>query len=226
MASLSALSHDPHAVCVMRGGSSVIAHYGSVATEVAVCVKRAGLVERPELAVLELAGGPPFVDHLLDRALGDLAPAPGRAVGVGGTWCVRPAADRVLVAAPEGGLARWRELARRSVIAGDRLTCRGLPSMQVASLVGPRAAAAAQAAGLRRELSVGDAVGAHLASAPSVVVRAGVDRFLLLAEAAPGRDPWAGVCEAGRPLGLARVGHDALDRLGAAMRAVPTSAAL
>jgi hypothetical protein len=132
---------------------------------------------------------------------------------VGGTWCARPAAGRALVAAPAAGLARWRELARRSVVAGSRLACRTAPSTDVASLVGPRAAKVLRAAGLPHDL----VVGGTRSAASVVVVREAADRFLLLAEGARGRDPWAALREAGRPLGLAPVGHDALDRLAAAL---------
>jgi glycine cleavage system aminomethyltransferase T len=222
MASLFAIVDDPHAVRVMRGGSPVIAHYGSVATEVALCVKRAGLVERPELSVLELTGQEPFVDHVLDRALGALAPVSGRATGVGGTWCARPSGGRALVAAPEASLARWRDLARRSILGGTRLTCRAVPSTAVVSLVGPRAAKVLQAAGLPHDLPAGGAADAPYA----VVVREVADHFLVFAEAVPGRSAWAALLEAGRPLGLAPVGHDALDRLAAALRAVPATHAL
>ena len=89
---MASLSRRRPRVSVMRGGSPVIAHYGSVATEVALCVKRAGIVERPELCVLELAGQAPFLEHVLDRALGELAPAPARAAG----------GRRDLVRAPDG----------------------------------------------------------------------------------------------------------------------------
>jgi glycine cleavage system aminomethyltransferase T len=216
MASVSAI---PHAVRVVRAGSPVIAHYGSVATEVALCVKRAGLVERPELAVLELSGQAPFLDHVLDRALGGLAPVPGRAAGVGGTWCARPADGRALVVAPAAALARWRGLARRSMLGGTRLVCREMPTTRVASLVGPRAAAVLQAAGLPHDLAAGAAAAGALGAAPAVVVREAAASFLLLAGAAPDRDPWAPLRDAGRPLGLAAVGHDALDRLAVAGRA-------
>jgi glycine cleavage system aminomethyltransferase T len=226
MASALSALHGDHAVSVMRGGSPVIAHYGSVATEVALCVKRAGIVERPELCVLELAGQAPFLEHVLDRALGELAPAPGRAAGVGGTWCARPTSSRALVAVPAAGAARWRELARRSMLAGTRLTCRELPGMAVVSLVGPRAAGVLKAAGLPGDLPAGGAAAALLGTTPAVVVRERADGFLVFAEAAPGRDPWDALCEAGRPLGLAPVGHDALDRLTAALHAAPAARTL
>src|SRR4028119_376310 len=79
-------------VTVVRDGHDVIAHYGSVATEVAVCVKHAGVVQRPELGVLELSGNPGSLAHLLDTALGKLAPAVGAAVEGAGARGPHPAA--------------------------------------------------------------------------------------------------------------------------------------
>jgi hypothetical protein len=53
----------------------VTAHYGSVATEVAVCRKSVGLAVRTELRILEVCGREPWLERLLDRALAGRVPA-------------------------------------------------------------------------------------------------------------------------------------------------------
>ena len=206
----------------MRGGSPVIAHYGSVATEVALCVKRAGIVERPELCVLELAGQAPFLEHVLDRALGKLAPAPGPC-GRGRRDVVRPPHGQ---SRPRGGpRGRSGALARARAPLHARGHAADVPR---AAGDGRRLARRAARRGRARRPPACPATcrpaaraAALLGTAPAVVVRERADGFLVFAEAAPGRDPWDALCEAGRPLGLAPVGHDALDRLTAALHLAP-----
>jgi glycine cleavage system aminomethyltransferase T len=197
-------------VTVMRDGHSVIAHYGSVATEVAVCVKHAGVVQRSELSVLELRGPDPWLDQL--------APATGAGVQVAGTWCVRPDSGRALVVGPEGGVARWRRLVQRSFVGGGRVSCRDVAGMSAVSLIGPRAARVLSEAGVCRGLTPGSSCAGRLGGAPAVVVCEAADRFLLLVDAGAGDPAWRALSAAGLPLGLGRVGHDAYDRLSAATR--------
>ena len=75
------------------------AHYGSVAAEIAVCTKTAGLVERSRLRQLALSGPEPLLDHVLGAAVSQGAPGPGRAVCMASTWCCRTTACRAIVAA-------------------------------------------------------------------------------------------------------------------------------
>ncbi len=205
-------------VTVLRGGHTVIAHYGSVATEVAVCVKHAGIVERPELGMLELRGPEAWLEHLLATALGKLAPAAHTAVEVGGTWCARPAADRVLIAAPQASVGRWRRVVQRSVVSGGRVVCADVRGMRAVTLIGPRAARVLAAAGVCDGLLPGATVAGLLADAPAVVVCEAPDRFLLLVEAETGAAAWRALGDAGAPYGLGRAGRDAYDRLSAASR--------
>jgi hypothetical protein len=204
-------------VTVMRDGHAVISHYGSVATEVAVCVKHAGIVQRPELGVLELRGPEAFLEHLLAKALGELAPAAWSAVQVGGTWCARPTAGRTLIVAPASGVDRWRRLVQRSMVSGGHTTCGDVAGMSAVSLIGPRAARVLAGAGGCDGLTPGAALAGVLAGAPAVVVCEARDRFLLLVEA-DGDAAWRARDAAGTPHGLGRAGHDAYDRLSAASR--------
>jgi glycine cleavage system aminomethyltransferase T len=190
-------------------------HYDSVATELAICRKTAGIAGRPELGQLELSGREPWIEHALAHATGSPAPAPGRAALLGDTWCCRVAADRAIVVAPPAARARWRRLAREAVVAGHRIACADLTQGSAAiSIVGPYAAAVLAAAGLPHDLSPGELAAA---GAGTIVLRDGSDRFLLLLAAPLSATVWDELLEAGRPFGLSPVGAGALGRLRAAL---------
>lgn len=205
-------------VTVLRDGHSVVAHYGSAATEVAVCIKHAGIVQRPELSVLELRGPDVWLEHMLATALGKLAPAARSAAQAGGAWCARPAADRALIIAPQSSIGRWRHVVQRSIVSGGRVSCGELRGMSAASLIGPRAARVLADAGMCGAMLPGATVPGLLGAAPAVVVCEAADRFLVLVEAGAEDSAWRKLGAAGAPLGLGRVGHDAYDRLSAASR--------
>ena len=205
-------------VTVMRHGHSVIAHYGSVATEVAVCVKHAGIVQRPELGVLELRAPDLLLERLLATALGARAPAAGAAAQLGGTWCARPAPGRALIVAPQGSVGRWRGLVQRSIVNGGRVTCRDVSELRAVSLIGPRAARVLADAGVCGAMTPGATLAGALGGAPAVVVCEATDRFLLLVDARAEAGAWRALGDAGAPHGLGRAGHDAYDRLSAASR--------
>jgi glycine cleavage system aminomethyltransferase T len=193
-----------------------IANYGSTASEMAVCVKRAGLVERSELEVLELRGAAPWLEHLLSRAMGDHVPTPGRATAVASSWCCRMGEDTALVVGPATSIAVWRRLARGSLIGGSAIHWRDLSASVGLALVGPRAAQVLAAAGLPDDLAVGAVASAQLAGRPVALVREAPHRFLLVAELGEDRAAWEALVAAGRPLGLCCVGEEALEHLSAA----------
>src|SRR5215211_1387810 len=91
------------------------AHYGSVAAEIAVCAKAAGLVDRSALRQLAVTGPEHLLDHVLEAALPDGAPGPGRAVCVASTWCCRTTARRAIVAGTPSAVERWRHVESRAV---------------------------------------------------------------------------------------------------------------
>src|SRR3954447_3442624 len=74
----------PGAKVVDRDGRSVTAHYGSVATELAVCRKSVGLAVRTELRILGVCGREPWLERLLSRALTGRVPAMGTAAVAAG----------------------------------------------------------------------------------------------------------------------------------------------
>jgi glycine cleavage system aminomethyltransferase T len=187
---------------------TAVAHYGSVATELAICRKTAGLADRSELGRLELTGREPWIEHALAHAIGPDVPRPGRAAKLGDTWCCRVAPDHALIVAPAPALARWRRLAREAVVAGHPIACADVSdATTAASLVGPSAAAVLRLAALPYGQEVGDLA----AGEDAIVLRDGPQQFLVLA----GAPIWDALLDAGRPLGLSPVGSDAIVRLRA-----------
>lgn len=206
---------------------AVVHHYGSVATEVAICRKTAGLVDRSELGRLLLSGRERRLEHALGHAIGTPVPAAGHAVRLGDTWCCRLTAERAVVVAPASARARWGRLAREALVAGDAIACSDVSAESaVASLVGPRAGAVLAAAGLPHDLAPGRLAAGTLAGVRTTVLCDGPAEFLLQFGASIGQ-VWPTLLEVGRPLGLSPVGSDALGRLRAArlpphVRVVPT----
>ena len=112
----------PGAKVIDRDGRSVTAHYGSVATSVAVCRKSVGLAVRAELRILEVRGREPWLERLLARTLGGRVPEPGSAVVAAGTWCCRVDDRRALIVGAMGAVERWRRVAREAVIGGSPIS--------------------------------------------------------------------------------------------------------
>jgi glycine cleavage system aminomethyltransferase T len=212
----------PGAKVVDRDGRSVTAHYGSVATEVAVCRKSVGLAVRTELRILEVCGREPWLERLLSRALGGRVPAVGSAAIAAGTWCCRVDERRALVIGPSGAVERWRRVAREAVIGGSPISAAELTDAWApVSLIGPKAARLLQMAGVEGELPVGGVSVGALEGAPAVVLRAGADHWLALIDSDGAPEACHALLEAGRTVGLSLVGCEAVGRLAAAARPMP-----
>lgn len=209
----------PGAVMVQRDGLPVVGHYGSVAAEIAVCTKACGLVDRSSIRQLALVGPEALLDHVLAVTVPDVAPRPGHAICIAGTWCARTTAARAIVAGGPGAVARWRQVASRAIAtAGLGVRAELLDESAVLSLAGPRSARVVQAAGLPSDLGVGAVADATLAGSPLAVVREDGDHFLLLFERGHPNAVWQTLWGAGREHGLAPVGNEALELLHAAHR--------
>jgi glycine cleavage system aminomethyltransferase T len=203
------------AVSVMRDGRPVAAHYGSAATELAVCVKGVGLAFRSDLDTLALSGHPAWLDHVLGKALGGRIPQTGSATAMAGALCCRVDAEHAVVVAPAGAAARWRRIAREAIVVGNPIAFADRSAdLTVFSLVGPRARRLLAAAGLTGEPA--DVRTTALAGVPVFLVREHDDRYLLVAGDDGAETAWRALVDAGAPLGLALVGSDALARLAAA----------
>jgi glycine cleavage system aminomethyltransferase T len=192
-------------VMVMRDGHAVAAHFGSTATELAVCVKRVGLAVRSDLAVIDVDGAEPGLASFLTEALGQEVPSRGRARRIAGTWCCRVASDRVIVVGPWSTTARWTRLLH------DRTTAR-----TVLTLVGPRAHQVLADVGLQNDLEIEGLREGWFADSPTLLLRESADRYLLVVDPEQAGAAWRELLDAGRSLGLSMVGADALARLAAA----------
>lgn len=202
------------AVLVERDGVPVVAHYGSVASEIAVCMKAAALVERANLRQLSIAGPEALLGHVLASAVPNAVPKPGHAVCLADTWCARVEAREALVAGAPSALARWRQVASRPIAAGGlAVSTESRDDAAALSVVGPRAARVMAAAGLPSELGPGEVSRGTLAGHELIVVRELADRFLLLLRRGCPPEVWRALSDAGRPFGLAPVGIEAVERL-------------
>ena len=86
-------------------GHTVVAHYGSVPGEIAVCLKSVGLVEHSDYGVIELRGPDELLDRALVRRVGDPPPAVGSARRRHGVWYLRVRPRRTLLVGPYAALA-------------------------------------------------------------------------------------------------------------------------
>jgi glycine cleavage system aminomethyltransferase T len=180
-------------VMVTRDGHQVAAHFGSTATEVAVCVKRVGLAVRSDLAAPDVVGAESWLGHEV--------PSPGRARRIAGTWCCRVASERVVVVGP------WSAIAQAAGDSRDRA---------VLTLVGPRAHQVLADVGLHNDLELEGVREGWFADSPTLLLRESADRYLLVVDAEQADEAWRLLLDAGRSLGLSMVGAEALARLAAA----------
>jgi glycine cleavage system aminomethyltransferase T len=215
----SALLVAPGAKVVRRDGRPVTAHYGSVATEIAVCRKTVGLAMRSELRVLEVCGREPWLERLLDRTLAGRVPPPGHAAVAAGAWCCRVDDRRALVIGAGGAVERWRRVAREAVIGGSPISAAELTDSWVPlSLIGPKAARLLEMAGLPGDLPPRALRPGTVEGADALLLRAGTDHWLLLLDGAFAPEACHALLEAGRSVGLSLVGCDAVSRLAVAAR--------
>lgn len=196
-----------------RDGHTVVAHYGSVSAEIAVCMKSVGLADHSDYGVLELHGDRETLDRALIARFGDPPLAVGSARRLHGVWYVRMDAHHTLLVGPHAAV--------RSEAATDYGRDRGLPcrdiraSLAIVGIVGPRATRLLTAAGLPGTLPVG-AIGTAADDRSIVgILRESQRRYLVLLRADAAERFWGSLLSAGEPLGAAFVGYDALTLLNA-----------
>ena len=194
-----------------RDGYTVVAHYGSVSAEIAVCTKSVGLADHSDYGVLELRGERETLDRALVARFGDPPLAVGSGRRVHGVWYLRTDAHDTLLVGPHAALTseaateygRDRSLPFRDIRA----------SLAIVGIVGPRATRLLAAAGLPGKLPVG-AIGTAPGDRSIVaILRESQRRYLALLRADAADDVWARLLTAGEPLGAALVGYDALTLL-------------
>jgi glycine cleavage system aminomethyltransferase T len=200
-------------------GYAVVAHYGSVPGEIAVCMKSVGLVDRSDYGVLELRGGRELLDRALIARFGDPPLAIGSARRVRSVWYLRLDERYILLVGPHAALASGPAIGRGHG-RGD-LWHRDIgASLAIVAIVGPRATRLLDGAGLSNELRIG-AIGAHADDSSIIaILRESQRRYLALVRADAADALWARLLTAGSPLGAAYVGYDALMLLHASSAAV------
>lgn len=197
----------------------VVAHYGSAAAEIAVCTKAVGLVQRSDLQLLEVAGPEAGLPDALALAIPDAVPEPGEANCVADTWCCRVEPARALVAGSPGAVDRWRQVVSRAAAhTGVAVTANVLAEADVISIVGPKAATVMGMSSLPVDVAPGRVAAGQISGSPVSVVCEDADRYLLLFPLGCSAAALDAIGETGRPVGLARVGHEALTHLRAARR--------
>src|SRR3954447_3107861 len=168
------------ATMTTRDGHLVAAHFGSPATEAAVCRSGVGMTDRCRRATFEVTGPPEVVDQALEGLEAATAPA----------WSDRLTPQRGLVRC-EPGLTRSTLRALRTPGLGMIIDRTG--ERAAVGLVGPRA-----------EDLLGQARFAP-SGVPYVVVREGPERFEVLVPSARGPELWDRLLDAGEPFDLACV---------------------
>lgn len=196
-----------------RDGHTVVAHYGSVPGEIAVCMKSVGLADHSDYGVLELRADREPLDRALVARFGDPPLAVGSARRLHDVWYLRTDAHHTLLVGPHAAV--------RAEAATDYGRDRSLPygdvrgSLAIVGIVGPRATRLLSAAGLPDKLPVG-AIGTVPSDRRIVaVLRESQRRYLVLLRADAADDVWLRLLSAGEPLGAAFVGYDALQLLNA-----------
>jgi len=202
----SAALHD-------RDGQTIVAHYGSVHAEIAVCMKSVGLADHSDYGALELHGERETLDRALIARFGDPTLASGNGRRLHGVWYLRMDAHHTLLVGPHAAL--------RSEVATEYGRDRSAPyrdiraSLAIIGIVGPRAMRLLVAAGLPGKLPIGAIGTAPEDRSVVAILRESERRYLALVRADAADDVWLRLLTAGEPLGAAFVGYDALTLLNA-----------
>jgi glycine cleavage system aminomethyltransferase T len=164
------------------GGHTVVAHYGSISGEVAVCMKSVGLADHSDYGVCELSGARELLDRALVARLGDPPLPVGGGRRLGSVWYLRLDARHTLLVGPHPAVASASAIGRGRD-RGD-LRDRDLgASLAIVGVVGPRASRVIAAAGLPGELPIG-AVGGDAGDGTIVaILRESQRRYLALVRA-------------------------------------------
>jgi glycine cleavage system aminomethyltransferase T len=177
----------------IRHGRCVAAHFGSAASEAAVCLRTVGIADRSDRTTFELRGAPLDIDEAL-TALGRLD---GRA------WSSRTDARNAIVRCEHGDAPRC---------AAAVLPAEGTLAVDVSDRYAAIGVVGPLAEDLLRVAEFHDVAG------PPVVMRDGHGAFELLIQADGAASVWTRLLEAGAPFRVACVGLDALEHLAASRR--------
>jgi heterotetrameric sarcosine oxidase gamma subunit len=219
---LVATGHSPVEAALTRAGATFVEHdgatiaadFGSAAGELAILIRAVGIADRADLGVLELTGHPGTVVHTAERVAGR-APSPGSAVRTSSAWwCL--VGDRVLILCEPARRAALAAALAAAVTRAPGVEVRDVSDGHAAvSVVGPRAPELLRAVtggGAQAQPAAdGACVEGELAGTPVLLLRESATQHLLVM--ARGDEPadWQALLEAGRALGVAYVGREALE---------------
>lgn len=202
-----------------RDGRMIVALYGSVPGEIAVCMKSVGLADRSDLGTIELRGATSLLDRALATQLGDPPPAPGTARRLRSVWYLRLDARRALLVGTHAALAAGPSIGKgrdRAELLHNDIGS----TVSIISVVGPRVGRLLGLAGLPDALAMG-AVGRDPRDASVLaILREGQRRVLILVRRPAADALWHKLLTAGEPLQAAFVGCDALTLLDASSATV------
>jgi glycine cleavage system aminomethyltransferase T len=198
-----------------RDGHTIIANYGSVPGEIAVCMKSVGLVDRSDLGVFEIRAETQVLERTLAKRLGDPPIAPGSARRLRDVWYLRHDRRRALLVGPHAVLAAGTPIA--SGADRDDWSAKDVgDDVAIVSIIGPRAARLLGAAELPSELAIGAVARDPQDASIVAMLRESQRRVLIVVRPEAVEALWERLLGAGEPLGAAFVGCDALSLLGAA----------
>jgi glycine cleavage system aminomethyltransferase T len=180
------------ATMVSRYGRCVAAHFGSAASEAAVCLSTVGIADRSDRTTLELRGAPKDVD----LALAALAALRDR------TWWARTTSRSAIVRCGHSQTPECSGALERAEGTFVDVTGR----YAAIGVIGPRATDLLSSADL------------HTPEGQPIVLRDGSNSLELLVDREVGPALWGQLLEAGAPLSIACVGLDALEHLTASHR--------
>lgn len=199
----------------VRDGWNVAVGYASVEQEREALARAAGWADVSHLGKLELQGSAEAVAALVGAVAGGARLELGRATRAAGAWWCPVTPRRALVICPPAALGGLRERLEESAGATDGAGVVDVTTAFAAlTLAGPLARevfARFSAIDLRpQSLPLHGFRPGSVARGPGMVLREDDDRFLLLFGWALGGYAWSVVADAGRHLGGAPVGVDAL----------------
>lgn len=195
---------------LLDGRARVPPHYGSPAGELAACVRRAGLVDRSDMQVLEIAGEASDVAGIVERATGWTLEPGGCAVANGTWWCAR-ARGRV-IALSEPGARSPLDLAAVPLPPDLYVTDRS-GELAAIGVVGGATLEVLAALGAVDDARLAPCFGAATVAGAGVELLIQSDRrAVLLTHRSAARQVWSAVEAVGRPFGLCYVGAEALAR--------------
>jgi len=204
---------------------SVHANYGSSAGELAACLRAVGVVDRSELARLELVGPAGTVEHVVESLAGSV-PAVGGAVCHGSVWWCSIEPDRcVAIAEPTDG-GRLRDQIGRLATRHPGLQVRDLGERMAAiAIVGHRTPEVLAALGVYGEAgdprAVSPVTRSALAGAEALWLLRSDHHALALIAHADFPAAWRAIHSAGERFGICAVGDEAFAHYALLARSHP-----